>query len=54
MAKTKQKNRSSAHSFALGMILYALVFAAISAVGLRFFWSFIDEYEKSRPTTAMD
>ena len=54
MAKTKQKNRSSAHSFALGMILYALVFAAISAVGLRFFWSFIDEYEKSRPNTAMD
>lgn len=54
MAKTKQKNRSSAHSFALGMILYALVFAAISAVGLRFFWSFIDEYEKSRPNTAME
>lgn len=54
MAKTKKNRRSSSHSFALGMLLYALIFAAVSAVGLRFFWSYIDEYEKSRPNTAMD
>lgn len=54
MAKTKRKKRDSAHSFALGMLLYALIFAAIGAVGLRFFWSYIDEYEKSRPNNTMD
>ena len=54
MAKTKKNRRSSSHSFALGMLLYALIFAAVGAVGLRFFWSYIDEYEKSRPNTAMD
>ncbi len=54
MAKRKKNKRGSAHTFALGMLLYALIFAAIGAVGLRFFWSFIDEYEKSRPNTAME
>lgn len=54
MAKTKKNRRSSSHSFALGMLLYALIFVAVGAVGLRFFWSYIDEYEKSRPNTAMD
>lgn len=54
MAKRKKNKRGSAHTFTLGMVLYALIFAAVGAVGLRFFWSFIDEYEKSRPNNAMD
>lgn len=50
----KRKNRSSTHTFVLGMIIYALIFMVIGAVGLRFLWSYMEEYERSRPNNTMD
>ena len=35
--------------FALGMVIYALVFLAITAVGMKVLWNYIDAYEQSRP-----
>ena len=35
--------------FALGMVIYAVVFLAITAVGLKVLWDFMDAYEQSRP-----
>lgn len=35
--------------FALGMVIYALVFLALTAVGLKVLWNYIDAYEQSRP-----
>lgn len=35
--------------FVLGMVIYALVFLALTAVGLKVLWDFIDAYEQSRP-----
>lgn len=54
MAERRKKKRSSGSSFALGLILYALVFAVIGAVGLRFLWSTMEKYENSRPNKTMD
>lgn len=42
------KKRGS-HKFLVGMIVYAVIFLALTAVGLKFFWEFIDAYEQSRP-----
>lgn len=44
MAKKRGSRR-----FAVGMVIYALVFLALTAVGLKFFWDFIEAYEQSRP-----
>ena len=49
MAKVKRKG-----SFALGMLIYAVLFLAITAAGLSVFWDFIDSYELSRPKNTMD
>lgn len=49
MAGKKRKG-----AFALGMILYAVVFLGLTAAGLRVFWNFIDSYERSRPKNTMD
>lgn len=54
MAERKRKKRSSGANFALGMLVYALVFVLICAVGLRLLWTFMDEYEQSRPNKTMD
>ncbi|MBR0208741.1 MAG: hypothetical protein IJQ43_07590 [Oscillospiraceae bacterium] len=48
------KRKKSARRFALGMLVYALTFIVFLALGLRFFWSFIDGYEKSQPKHAID
>ncbi|MBQ3503183.1 MAG: hypothetical protein IJA75_00590 [Oscillospiraceae bacterium] len=40
--------------FALGMLLYAVIFLALTAAGLTVFWNFIDSYEQSRPKNTMD
>ena len=48
------KRKSSARRFALGMIVYALTFIVFLAIGLRFFWGVIDDYEKSQPKHAID
>lgn len=49
MARQKRKG-----SFALGMVIYAVVFLAITGAGLAVFWDFIDSYEQSRPKNTMD
>ena len=35
----KRKKRSSSGRFVLGMLIYALLFLLVVAVGLRLFWS---------------
>ena len=42
------KKRGS-HIFFVGMVIYAVIFLALTAVGLKFFWDFIEAYEQSRP-----
>ncbi|MBR0039782.1 MAG: hypothetical protein IJP64_00170 [Oscillospiraceae bacterium] len=49
-----KKRRHSARRFALGMIVYALVFIVFLAIGLRIFWGYIDAYEKAQPKHAID
>ncbi len=49
MARQKRKDY-----FALGMVIYAVVFLAITAAGLSVFWDFIDSYEQSRPKNTLD
>lgn len=39
--------------FPLALLIYALVFLCALAVGMDYFWDFIDAYEKSRPETAL-
>ena len=41
------------HRFAVGMGIYALVFLLMTAVGLGWFWGFLEGYEASRPETAV-
>lgn len=52
MADTKKSK--SFRRFFLGMLIYGIVFLVIAAVGLGFFWKFIEAYELSRPKTAVD
>ena len=52
MAKRKRKNTGG--RFALGMLVYALAFVLFLSIGLRIFWVYIDNYEKSQPSHAID
>lgn len=45
----KKNNR-----FLLGLLIYALVYCTIAAIGLAVFWQFIAAYEISRPKTAVN
>ena len=49
-----KKRRRSSGRFALGMIIYALVFIVFLSIGLRVFWGYIDGFEKSQPSHAID
>lgn len=53
-----RKRKSSAGRFALGMLIYALVFIVLLAAGLRVLWIEIDKYEQnvqqSMPEPTMD
>ena len=40
--------------FPVALLAYALVFLCITAVGLSWFWEFIDAYEMSRPKNTLD
>ena len=51
MSKTK---RVIKHPLLLGMGIYAIVFLAAAALGLRVFWDFIGAYEASRPENTID
>lgn len=42
------------HSFGRGMLIYAVVYLIVAAVGLAVFWNFIDAYEHSRPKNTID
>lgn len=42
------KKRGS-RTFWVGMVIYAVIFLALTAVGLKFFWDFVEAYEQSRP-----
>lgn len=44
---------SSKRSFSRGMLIYAIVFLLIVAIGLVFFWMWAKYYEQSRPTYAI-
>lgn len=46
--------RKKSHGFLLGMILYAVVFLVLTAVGLKFFWGYMEGYEQSRPRNTAD
>lgn len=50
---TKKRKRSSGR-FALGMLIYALTFVVFLSIGLRLFWSYIDNFEKAQPSHAID
>lgn len=47
-----QKKRSG--RFLLGMLIYAVIFLAITGVGLKMFWDFMEAYENSRPKVAIN
>ena len=49
MARRKRKG-----AFALGMVIYAVIFLAITAAGLYVFWDFIETYERSRIKNTID
>ena len=49
-----KKRKNSSRRFALGMIVYAMVFVVFLAIGLRIFWGYIDSFEKSQPKHAID
>lgn len=53
MAK-KNNQKHSGRRFALGMLIYAVVFLGIVGLGLAWFWGFIDAYEQSRPHIAIN
>ena len=53
MSKTHGK-KFAISPFAKGMLIYALVFLLITAVGLAFFWDYMKAYEASRPKTAVN
>lgn len=40
--------------FLKGLLIYALAYCLIAAIGLSVFWQFIDAYELSRPKTAVN
>ena len=50
MSKTKRVK----HPLLLGMVIYAVIFLAAAAVGLRVFWDFIGAFEASRPENVID
>lgn len=49
-----QQKKPAFSRFAKGMLIYALVFLVIMAVGLAILWDFMASYEASRPKTAIN
>lgn len=50
----KRRKRMSSRRFALGMIIYALVFVVLLAIGLRVLWSVLYNYDREEPRYAID
>ena len=53
MSNVKNK-KFAMSSFAKGMLIYAVVFLLVVAIGLAFFWDFMIVYEETRPKTAVN
>ena len=52
---TKSKRKTAApRRFALGMLLYALIFLLLTLVGMRLLWSYLAEYEATRLNHAIE
>ncbi|MBQ8835110.1 MAG: hypothetical protein IJ001_09350 [Oscillospiraceae bacterium] len=49
-----KKNKTHKHRFLRGMVIYAVVFLLVLAVGLAVFWDFMASYERSRPQNTLD
>ena len=49
-----KRRKSTSRSFLLGMMIYALIFVVFLSIGLRLFWVYIDNFEKSQPVHAID
>ena len=47
----KKRKRSL---FPLALVIYAVIFLGVTALGLRSFWGYIDAYERSRPQNTVD
>lgn len=50
----KRTKKNSRGRFILSLLTYVLIFLAVVGIGLRFLWSFLNEYELSRPEHTMD
>ena len=48
--KTSSSSKNRKHSFAKGMLLYAIIFLIIAFIGLSIFWKWAKAYEDSRPS----
>lgn len=51
MSKTEKRVK---HPLLLGMVIYAVLFLALTAGGLYVFWNFMGAYEASRPANCID
>lgn len=49
-----KKTKRFKYGFLLGMVIYAVVFLALTFVGLRWFWNFIAAFEASRPLNTIN
>ena len=45
--------RKKSHRFLWGTVIYAVVFLLLGGLGLRYLWSFLDAYERTRPQTTL-
>ena len=45
-----RRKKSKWLGFFLGMVIYALVVVLAACIGMKYLWSFADEYEKARPS----
>ena len=50
----KQQSQKRSHSFALGMLIYGIVFLVIVCIGLFAFWNYMEAFENSRPKIAIN
>lgn len=53
-AAAKKGNKKGGKKLALAMGIYAVLFLILAAIGLSWFWGFIEAYEASRPKVAID
>lgn len=54
MVSRNRKKRGSTGRFILGMIVYAMLFGIVILAGMRWFWSYMADYEASRPVNAVE